>query len=335
MHKQFSKWLAGAALAVIAAMPAWAQKTVTFAYQDMVIPFRWVQAQGELEKSTGYKINWRQFGGGGDVIRAMASGDVQIGEAGSSPIAAAISQGLDVEVFYILEDIGAAEALVVRDGSGITKMADLKGKKIATPFVSTSHFHLLYAMELAGLKPTDVQVLNMRPPEIAAAWARGDIDGAFIWDPALATTKKNGKVLVTSGELCAKGKCTFDGLVVSKKWAKDNADFLVALVKAAAKADSDYRANAKAFTSDPAKVAAVAKWSGAKPEDVPATMGLYAFPTLQQQASNTWLGGGAAGGVAKALTETAKFLKEQGRVQDLAKDYSTSVTADYVNKAMK
>jgi taurine transport system substrate-binding protein len=335
MQKQFSKWLAGAALAVIAAMPAWAQKTVTFAYQDMVIPFRWVQAQGEIEKATGYKINWRQFGGGGDVIRAMASGDVQIGEAGSSPIAAAISQGLDVELVYILEDIGAAEALVVRDGSGITKMADLKGKKIATPFVSTSHFHLLYAMELAGLKPSDVQVLNMRPPEIAAAWARGDIDGAFIWDPALATTKKNGKVLVTSGELCAKGKCTFDGLVVSKKWAKDNPDFVVAMIKAAAKADSEYTANAKAFTSDPAKVAAVAKWSGSKPEDVPATMGLYAFPSLQQQASNAWLGGGAAGGAAKALTETAKFLKEQGRVQELAKDYSASVTADYVNKAMK
>ncbi len=335
MTSKFGKWLASAALVLAAAMPAWAQKSVTFAYQDMVIPFRWVQAQGEIEKATGYKINWRQFGGGGDVIRAMASGDVQIGEAGSSPIAAAISQGLDVEVFWILEDIGAAEALVVRNGSGITKVADLKGKKIATPFVSTSHFHLLYALELAGVKPADVQVLNMRPPEIAAAWARGDIDGAFIWDPALATTKKNGKVLLTSGDLCAKGKCTFDGLVVSKKWAKDNGDFMVALVKALAKADNDYRTNAKAFTSDPAKVAAVAKWSGAKPEDVPATMGLYAFPTLKQQASNAWLGGGAAGGAAKALTETAKFLKEQGRVQDLAKDYSASVTPEYVNRALK
>jgi taurine transport system substrate-binding protein len=327
--------IVGAVLALAATMPAWAQKTVTFAYQDMVIPFRWVQQQGEIEKATGYKINWRQFGGGGDVIRAMASGDVQLGEAGSAPIATAMSQGLDIELFWILEDIGAAEALVARDGSGITKVADLKGKKVATPFVSTSHFHLLYAMELAGLKPTDAQVLNMRPPEIAAAWARGDIDAAFIWDPALATTKKNGKVLVTSGELCAKGKCTFDGLVVSKKWAKDNPDFMVALVKAVAKADADYRANVNAFTGDPAKVAAVAKWSGAKPEDVPATMGLYAFPTLQQQASNTWLGGGANGGAAKALTETAKFLKEQGRVQELAKDYSASVTPEWVTRAMK
>ena len=49
--------------------------------------------QGEIEKTTGYKINWRKFGGGGDVMRAMASGNVQIGEAGSSPIAAAASKG--------------------------------------------------------------------------------------------------------------------------------------------------------------------------------------------------------------------------------------------------
>jgi taurine transport system substrate-binding protein len=327
--------LAGVALMALAALPAWAQKTVTFAYQDMVVPLRWVQQTGEIEKATGYKINWRQFGGGGDVIRAMASGDVQLGEAGSAPVATAISQGLDVELFWILDDIGGAEALVARNGSGINSVADLKGKKVATPFVSTSHFHLLYAMELAGLKPTDAQVLNMRPPEIAAAWARGDIDAAFIWDPALAAAKKNGKVLVTSGELCKKGKCTFDGLVVSKKFAAENKDFMVALVRTIAKADADYRANTKAWAADKDKIAAVAKWSGAKPEDVADAMALYAFPTAAEQASPTWLGGGANGGAAKALTETARFLKDQGRIQQLAPDYSKSVNPAFAAAAAK
>ena len=79
------------ALAVATGAFAQAKKEVTFAYQDMLVPLRTVQESGELEKATGYKINWRQFGGGGDVIRAMASGDVQLGEAGSSPIAAAAS----------------------------------------------------------------------------------------------------------------------------------------------------------------------------------------------------------------------------------------------------
>ena len=327
--------LVGVVLALAAAMPASAQKTVTFAYQDMMNPFRWVQQQGEVEKATGYKINWRQFGGGGDVIRAMASGDVAIGEVGSTGVATAISQGMDVELFWILEDIAAAEALVARNGSGVNTIADLKGKKVATPFVSTSHFQLLYALNKAGLKASDVQVLNMRPPEIAAAWGRGDIDATFIWDPVLGQVKKTGKVLTTSGDICKQGACTFDGLIVTRKFAKENPAFMVALVKAMAKSDADYRGNAKAWTGDPAKVAAVAKWSGAKPEDVPDAMALYGFPSLQDQASPAWLGGGANGAAAKALAQQANFLKEQGRLQTVVPDYSKSVTTEWVTQAMK
>ena len=329
------KMIAGLALALAASLPAWAQKMVTFAYQDMMNPFRWVQQQGEIEKATGYKINWRQFGGGGDVIRAMASGDVAIGEVGSTGVATAISQGMDVELFWILEDIASAEALVARQGSGVNSIADLKGKKIATPFVSTSHFQLLYALNKAGIKPTDVQILNMRPPEIAAAWGRGDIDATFIWDPVLTQVKKNGKVLTTSGQICKEGACTFDGLIVTRKFAKENPEFMVALVKALAKSDADYRGNPKAWTGDGAKVAAVAKWSGGKPEDVPDSMALYGFPSLQEQASPAWLGGGASGAASKALTQQANFLKEQGRLQSVAPDYSKSVTTEWVTRAMK
>jgi len=332
--KRFLGLLTAVALA-FGASAAWAQKTVTFAYQDMMNPWRWVQQTGEIEKATGFKINYRQFGGGGDVIRAMASGDVQLGEVGSTGIATAISQGMDVELFWILEDIAAAEALVVRNGSNINKIADLKGKKIATPFVSTSHFQLLYALEKAGIKPGDAQILNMRPPEIAAAWGRGDIDATFIWDPVLTTAKKDGKVLMTSGDICKEGACTFDGLVVTRKFAKDNPDFMVALVKAIAKADADYKANPGkwAATSDEAK--AVAKWSGGKAEDVPASMKLYGFPSLQEQASAAWLGGGANGAAAKALTQQANFLKDQGRLQSVAPDYSKSVTTEWVTRASK
>ncbi len=316
------------------ALPALAQKTVTFAYQDMMNPWRWVQQSQEIEKATGYKINWRQFGGGGDVIRAMASGDVQLGEVGSTGIATAISQGMDVELFWILEDIAAAEALVARNGSGVNGIADLKGKKIGTPFVSTSHFQLLYAMQKAGLKASDAQVLNMRPPEIAAAWGRGDIDAAFIWDPVLSNIKKNGKVLMTSGDICKQGACTFDGLIVTRKFAKENPEFMVALVKALAKADNDYRSNPKTWTGDTAKVAAVAKWSGGKPEDVADAMSLYGFPSAKDQASPTWLGGGANGSAAKALTQQANFLKEQGRLTTVVPDYSKNVTTEWVTKAM-
>jgi taurine transport system substrate-binding protein len=320
-----------AALTLLASTAAFAQtKEVTFAYQDMLVPLRTVIESGELEKTTGYKINWRQFGGGGDVIRAMASGDVQIGEAGSSPIAAAASQGQDIKLFWILDDIADAEALIARNGSGINSLKDLAGKKVATPFVSTSHYQLLVALKLAGVDPKSVNVLNLRPQEIAAAWERGDIDAAFIWDPVLTKIKVSGKPIATSASIGKQGYPTFDGLVVNSKWATNNEGFVVELVKALAIADADYRNNAAKWTADSPQIKAIAKWSKADPKDVPAAIALYRFPTPTEQLSSTWLGGGAA----KALTDTAVFLKEQGGVQEVKPNYGTFVSTAYVKGAL-
>ena len=330
MTKAWPHLLLAAGLAFSASAFAQAKKEVTFAHQDMLVPWRTVMESGELEKTTGYKINWRMFGGGGDVIKAMASGDVQIGEAGSSPITAAASQGQDVRLFWILDDIGDAEALIARNGSGITSMKDLKGKKVATPFVSTAHYQLMVAMKLEGLDNKSVNVMNMRPPEIAAAWERGDIDATFIWDPVLSKIKGNGKTIASSKSIGAKGYPTFDGLIVNSKWAAEHEGFMVALTKALIKADDEYRKNAKAWTVDSPQVKAVAKWTKADAKDVPASMLLYSFPTADEQLGPQWLGGGAA----KAMTNTAAFLKEQGRIQEVKPNYGDFVTTTYLKKAM-
>ena len=260
------------ALAALFAAPVHAQtKEVTIGYQDMVVPYRVAQEAKDLENATGYKINWKQFGGGGEVIKAMASGAVQIGEVGSAGVAAAVSRGEPYELFWILDDIGDAEALVAKNGSGINTVADLKGKKIAVPFNSTTHFHTMVALEQAKVNPADVQILNMRPPEVRAAWARGDIQATFIWDPVLAEVKKDGKVIMSSGQISAStGKATFDGYIANKDWAKANKDFMVKFTKLLADADAKYRNNTAKWTADSPEVKAVAKWSGAKPEDVPA-----------------------------------------------------------------
>ena len=310
---------------------AYAQKKeVTFAHQDMVVPLRVLMESGELEKQTGYKVNWRMFGGGGDVIKAMASGDVQMGEAGSSPVTAAVSQGQDIKLFWILLDIADAESLVARNGSGINSVKDLKGKKVATPFVSTAHYQLMAAMKMEGLDAKSVNVMNLRPPDIAAAWERGDIDAAFIWPPVLSKIKGNGKVIASSASIGAKGYPTFDGLVVNAKWAAQNEAFMVTFVRLLAKYDDEYRKNSAKWTADSAQVKAIAKWTKADAKDVPSDMKLYKFPSMQEQVSATWLGGGSA----KAMANTAVFLKEQGRIQEVKPNYASFVTDVYVKKAM-
>ena len=336
MQKLATALLALAAAVVTAVAPSTAAaqaKEVTIAYQDMMVPYRVAQEAKELERVTGYKINWRQFAGGGEVVKAMASGNVQIGEVGSAGVASAVSRGLPLEVFWILTDIGDAEALVARNGSNVAKLQDLKGKKVAAPFNSTTHFHLMVALEEAKMNPGEVRIMNMRPPEIAAAWERGDIDAAFVWDPVLSRIKGNGKQLTSSGQISAStGKATFDAMVVNRDWAKQHEAFVVQFVRVLAAADERYRGNQKGWTPDSAEVKAVSKWAGSKIEDTPAGMALYRFPTLPEQAGK-WL---AKDGVAvKALGATAAFLKQEKQIEATAADYSIGVNGSYAQKALK
>ena len=312
-----------------------AAKKVTIGYQLVYNPWKTAIADGSIEKATGYEIDFRKFNSGSKVINAMASGDVQIALAGSSPIAAGVSRGIDIQLVWIFEDIASAEALVVRNGSGIVSPQDLKGKKLGVPFVSTTHFHTLFALEQFGIEPKEVEIINMQPNQIAAAWLRGDIDAAFVWDPALGRIKETGKVLITSGQLCKWGKCTFDGMVAQRKWAKENKDFMAKFLKIVAAADESYRSNPSAWSPNSMEVKSIVKLVGGKAEDVPGVLALYDFPTAKQQASAAWLGGGKDGGAARALMFTSEFLKNEKKIPSVQPDYGEFVNPEYVEAALK
>lgn len=340
MHPFSRNWLkplAALSLAAVASMGLQAQtKEVVIGYQDMVVPWRYAQETKLVEARTGYKVTYRQIGSGAEIVRALASGAIDIGEAGSSPFAAALSQGVEIEVFWILDNINEAEALVARKDAGIASVADLKGKKIALPFASTTHFHLLVALEEAGIKPNEVQILNLRPPEILAAWQRGDIDATFIWNPVLQQVKDSGEVLLTSGQIAEKtGKATFDALAVRKDFAREHDGFLTAFVQVLAEQDKDYVENKAAWSADSDRAKAVAKWSGAQVANVPASLALYAFVPPAEQASNAWLGGGKDSVVVQSLAATAEFLKTQGTIGSTLPDYSVGVNPRWVELAAK
>ena len=60
---------------------------LTIGYQTGIDPSKVPQADGLYEKTIGQKIDWRRFNSGPEVVTAIASGDVQIGNLGSSPLA--------------------------------------------------------------------------------------------------------------------------------------------------------------------------------------------------------------------------------------------------------
>lgn len=301
---------------------------LTIGYQTGIDPSKVPQADGLYEQAIGEKIDWRRFNSGPEVITAIASGDVQIGNLGSSPLTAAASRNLPIVAFIVSAQINSSEALVVRNGSQIDAPKDLIGKTIATPFVSTSHYSLLGALKHWGLDTRQVKVVNLQPAQIAAAWKRGDIDGAFVWSPALGEIRKTGKTLTDATEVGQWGAPTFEVWVVRKDFAEKHPEVVAKFAKITLDSFADYAANKSSWTVDSAPVQKIARLTGANAADIPELLEGSTFPDAQAQRTDALLNGGTA----KAIGETAKFLKEQGKVETVLPDYSAYVTGKFIKE---
>lgn len=295
---------------------------VTVAYQTSAEPAKVAQAQGTFAKESGAKVDWRKFDSGSSVIRALASGDVQIGNIGSSPLAVAASQKLPIEVFLLASQLGNSEALVVK--KDIKDPKDLIGKRIAVPFISTTHYSLLASLKHWGIKPGQVQIINLQPPAILAAWQRGDIDGAYVWAPAVNQLEKEGKVLTDSAQVGKWGSPTLDVWVVRKDFAQQHPEVVTAFARSSLEAQKAYLDNPQQWLKQDDNLTSLSRFSGVPNADIPVLVEGNTYLTAKQQVEQL------NGPVNKAIVDTARFLKEQGKVPEVATDYSSYVTDRFV-----
>ncbi|WP_067709898.1 taurine ABC transporter substrate-binding protein [Erwinia sp. ErVv1] len=322
MAHKFSLSLIAAALS-LSAFTAQAVD-VTVAYQTSAEPAKVAQADGTFAKESGAQVDWRKFDSGSSVVRALASGDVQIGNIGSSPLAVAASQQVPIEVFLLASQLGNSEALVVK--KSINSPKDLIGKRIAIPFISTTHYSLLSALKHWGIKPDQLQIVNLQPPAIAAAWQRGDIDGAYVWAPAVNELEKDGRVLTDSAQVGKWGSPTLDVWVVRKDFAEKHPDVVTAFARSALAAQKGYLDNPDRWLKEGDNLSKLSRLSGVPEQQVPDLVKGNTYLTAQQQVQEL------AQPVNKAIVDTAKFLKDQGKVPQASSDYSSYVTDRFVKK---
>ncbi|TRW87793.1 PhnD/SsuA/transferrin family substrate-binding protein [Mycolicibacterium sp. 018/SC-01/001] len=262
-----------------------------------------------------YNIKWTKFDSGADVNTAFIAKELDFGALGSSPVARGLSAPLNIpyKVAFVLDVAGDNEALVARNGTGIDTIAQLKGKRVGTPFASTAHYSLLAALNQNGLSPNDVQLVDLQPQAILAAWERGDIDAAYTWLPTLDQLRKTGKDLITSRQLAKDGKPTLDLGAVSDDFAARHPDVV----------DVWRQQEARALTviqQDPSAAAkAIAAEIGLTPEDVAGQLKQGVYLTPEQVASPEWLGAeGKPGNIAVNLQSASQFLAEQKQIPEAA-----------------
>jgi len=302
-----------------------APKEVRIGYQVIPNAELLAKEQGLIEKKfPDTKIKWLAFDSGRDVNTAFASGTIDLGLAGSVPLATGIANSLPYKVYFIHDVIGEAESLVVRKNGGIKDIQDLVGKKVAVPFGSTAHFSLLMALDKAGVDLKKLSILDLQPQDILAAWERKDIDAAFVWNPSLGKILERDGVILTSAEkLAEKGIVTSDIGAVHNTFAKEHPEFIKEYVKILDEAIGQYR-------NEPEKVAKIlAPALGVTPEETAQQMKGLIWVNSTEQRTEKYLGReGKPGQFANVLEETGQFLKSQEIIQ-VTPDKATYQSAIY------
>ena len=160
-----------------------------------------LKSLGLVEKRLpGTVVQWVEFPAGPQLLEALAVGSVEFGATGDSPPVFAQAAGKDL--FYVGAEPPKPDssAILVREGSPLKTLADLKGKRVAAQKGSSAHFLLVQALRRTKLSWSDIQPVYLPPADARAAFERGAVDAWSIWDPYYAAAEVDGKVhpLVTS-----------------------------------------------------------------------------------------------------------------------------------------
>ena len=288
--------LSTAALAMLAtsqAATAGGHGEITVAYfLEWPMPFEYAKQMGTYDEELGVKINWVSFESGVKMSAAMASGDVQLSVSqGVPPFVVATSAGQDLQILDVAVSYADNDNCVVRSDLEIDKNStgELAGKKVAVPLGTAAHYGFLKQMSHFGVDVGSMEVVDMDPPDGAAAIAQGAVDMFCGWGGSLRRALEHGNVLLTGAEKTDLGILVFDVTSGPADWVAENSDLVAKFLKITADANAMW-----ADKSNHAKMLpAIAKDAGMDEEATASTMATFTFPTVDDQLSGAWLGGAA------------------------------------------
>ena len=156
-----------------AAAAAPAKTLVRMGYYTESQPFAVACARGWFDTAE-VAVGCFPQSSGGYAVSKLDQGDLDISQLGSTPIAVSNSRGVLVDTFQMAHGHGTSQGLAVRTGGSPNQ---LLGKRLACPFGSTAHYHLLFLLHSLGMPvcpsgspaATCVRVVNMSPSALMAA----------------------------------------------------------------------------------------------------------------------------------------------------------------------
>ncbi|MGL4821000.1 MAG: aliphatic sulfonate ABC transporter substrate-binding protein [Bacilli bacterium] len=208
-----------------------------------VLPY--AQSKGLFEKAfekEGVKVVWTEFASGPPHFEALASGRLDFGEVGGTPVIGGQAAGIEFKALAVTNDGKKGNSIVLPKGSPIKELKDLKGKKIGVAKGSSAYNFLYMALDRAGLTDKDVEIIQLQPDEARAAFDGGSIDAWSIWEPftTSAVFQSDARILVSGEDLDI---FTPGFLIARTKFTEEHSDLTVLFLKTYEEVRSTFVAN--------------------------------------------------------------------------------------------
>ena len=169
-----------------------------------------------------------------------------------------------------------------------------------------------------GVELSSLEIVDMAPPDGAAALAQGAVDMACGWGGSLRRMKEHGNVLLTGAEKEELGILVFDVTSGPTAWVAENSDLVAAFLKVTAEANAMWADEANHAEMLPV----IARDAGMDDDATMATISTFVFPTASDQLTEKWLGGGAQ----EFMKGVADVFVEAGSIDAALDSYADHVT---------
>ncbi len=296
---------------------------ITVAYfLEWPMPFEYAKQMGIYEEEMGVTINWRAFDTGTAMSAAMASGDVQIAVSqGVPPFVVATSAGQDLQAIDVAVSYSDNDNCVVHESLEIdaSNVEDLEGARVGVPIGTAAHYGFLRQMEHFGIDVDSLEVVDMAPADSAAALAQGSLDMACGWGGALRRMLEHGNVLLTGDEKQALGIYVFDVTSAPASFVEEEPELVASFLAVTAEMNAMW--NSGEHTDEMLPV--IARDAGMDEDATAATLAGFVFPSVEEQLSSAWFGGGTQ----NFLLEVGNFFAETGNIDSARDSYETAVNA--------
>lgn len=285
------------------------------------------KAEGYFEDELGVPVEVVQFESGKAINQAMVSGAVDFGLTGSGSAVLGIASGIPIEMIWIHETLGSVEALAAKNALNATSLEDLKGKNIGVPFASTAHYSLLRAITASGFEETDFTLIDLQPSDIFAAWQRGDIDAAYVWEPTLSELLADGNIVLHSGDVAEMGYMTANVEIVRSEFGEAYPEIVEKYIASVDKAVTLYR-------EDPDQaISIIAKSLNITEESAKLQMEGQNWISAAEQLDAANLGTSeAVGAMAATMLDMGQFYLDQGNIIDLPSEeaFAEGINTTYI-----